>query len=110
MISAGLLRWTATVMQASASQDALGLRADSWSAGATFRCDLRNLTASEQPYADGIAVRQSYEIRARWPAVVASGINAVDRISVRGKTLRVNAIRNLDEADRVAVIDCEEVV
>jgi hypothetical protein len=30
-------------------------------------------------------------------------------VSVRGRTLKVNAIRNLDEADRVAVIDCTEV-
>lgn len=110
MISAGLLRWTATVLQASASQDALGLRADTWTAGASFRCDLRDLSASEQPYADGVAVRHTCEVRARWPAVAASGLTAVDRLQVRGRTFRVNSIRNLDEADRVAVIDCEEVV
>jgi head-tail adaptor len=36
-------------------------------------------------------------------------VTAADRLSVRGHTLRINSIRNLDEADRVAVIDCTEV-
>jgi len=110
MISAGLLRWTATVMSASASQDVLGLRADTWTAGQSFRCDLRDLSGSEQPYADGVAVRTILEVRARWAAVVQSGLTTLDRITVRGRTLRVTAIQNLDQADRVAVISCEEVV
>ncbi len=34
---------------------------------------------------------------------------ALDRITVRGKTLRINLIRNSDERDRLAIIDCTEV-
>jgi head-tail adaptor len=110
MISAGRLKWVATVQTPSTSQDALGMRVDTWTDGATFRCDLRNDSANEQQYADGVAVVKAYEVRARWQAVQGSGLTEVDRLSIRGKTLRVNAIRNLDEADRVAVIDCTEVV
>jgi head-tail adaptor len=110
MISAGRLKWVATVQTPSTSQDALGMRVETWTAGATFRCDLRNESGNESSYADGIAVLKSYEVRARWQAVQGAGLSEVDRLTVRGKTLRVNAIRNLDEADRVAVIDCTEVV
>ena len=110
MISAGRLKWLATVQTPSASQDALGMRVDTWTNGATFRCDLRNDASSEQTYVDGVAVVKSYEVRARWQAVQGAGLSEVDRLTVRGKTLRINAIRNLDEADRVAVIDCTEVV
>jgi head-tail adaptor len=109
MISAGRLKWLATVQTPSTSQDALGMRVDTWTDGASFRCDLRNDSANEQQYADGVAVVKAYEVRARWQAVQGAGLTEVDRLVVRGKTLRIQAIRNLDEADRVAVIDCSEV-
>jgi head-tail adaptor len=110
MISAGRLKWLATVQTPSTSQDALGMRVETWTSGASFRADLRNDSGNETSYADGVAVLKSYEVRARWQAVQGAGLTEVDRLSIRGKTLRVNAIRNLDEADRVAVIDCTEVV
>jgi head-tail adaptor len=110
MISAGRLKWLATVQTPSTTQDALGMRVDTWTDGATFRCDMRNDSSAEQQYVDGVAVVKSYEIRARWQAVQGAGLTEVDRLHVRGKTLRIGAIRNLDEADRVAVIDCTEVV
>ena len=110
MISAGRLNWVATVQTPSASQDALGMRVETWTDGAQFRADLRNESGNESSFADGVAVVKSYEVRARWQAVQGAGLSEVDRLSIRGKTLRINAIRNLDEADRVAVIDCTEVV
>ena len=110
MISAGRLKWLATVQTPSASQDALGMRVETWTDGAQFRADLRNESGNESSFADGVAVVKSYEVRARWQAVQGAGLSEVDRLSIRGKTLRINAIRNLDEADRVAVIDCTEVV
>lgn len=110
MISAGRLKWLATVQTPSASQDALGMRVETWTDGAQFRADLRNESGNESSFADGVAVVKSYEVRARWQAVQGAGLTEVDRLSIRGKTLRINAIRNLDEADRVAVIDCTEVV
>jgi len=110
MISGGLLRFTGTRLAASTTQDALGLRTDSWTTGSSFRCDIRNDTAAEQAYADGVAVRRTCEVRARWQAVQNAGLTEVDRLSVRGRTYAVQSIRNLDEADRVAVIVVEEVV
>lgn len=109
MISAGLLKWTATRLAASTAQDALGLRTDSFSADGTFRCDLRPSGSSESPYADGVAVRRNFEIRARWPQIQNIGLSEVDRISVDGRTLRIHTITDLDGAQRVAVIQCEEV-
>lgn len=110
MISGGVLRWTATRQAASTTQDALGLRTDAWTPSGTFRCDIRNDSSMEQAYADGVAVRRSCEVRARWTAVQNAGLTEVDRLTVRGRTYSVQSIRNLDEADRVAVIMVEEVV
>lgn len=109
MISGGLLRWKALRLAARTSLDTLGLRSDTFDAGGYFRCDIRNQSASEQMYADGVAVRRQWELRARWPQVQSIGLSEVDRISVRGRTLKVQSIINLDESDRVAVIQCEEV-
>ncbi len=106
MISAGLLKWNATRMSASNTQDALGLRSDSFTAAQTFRCDLRPTGSSESPYADGVVVRRNFEIRARWPRISSIGLKEIDRISVDGRTLRIHTITDLDGAQRVAVIQC----
>ena len=109
MISAGLLRNKATRLAARTAQDTLGLRSQTFTAGGYFYCDLRNSSASEQAYADGVAVRRQYELRARWTAVSNTGLTEVDRISVNGRTLAIQSIIDLDNAGRVAVIQCEEV-
>jgi head-tail adaptor len=109
MISAGRLKYLATVYTASASQDALGLRDDTFVAASQFRVDMRSESAAESPYADGVAVLQTYELRARWQAWVASGCTTLDRLNVRGHTLRITGVQNLNEADRVAIINVVEV-
>jgi len=109
MISGGLLRFSALVQTPSATLDSLGMRTATWTDGSRFRCDIRETSATEQGYADGVAVVRSIEVRARWQAVQNAALTEVCRIVVRGRILKVNAIRNLDEADRVAVIDCTEV-
>jgi len=109
MISAGRLRFLATLQKPSSSRDALGQRVDTWTDGAQFRCDLRSDSADERQYADGVAVIRQWEVRARWNTVQGAGVAETDRLLVRGKTLRIRAVQNLDEQDRVAVIDCEEV-
>lgn len=109
MISGGLLRWTATRQSPSTTLDGLGMRGTTWTAGGTFRCDIREDSATEQPYGDGVAVIRSVELRARWQSVQDAGLTEVDRVTVRNRTLRVVSIRNLDEADRVAVIQCTEI-
>jgi head-tail adaptor len=108
VISGGLLRWTATVTRAS-GQDALGMRNATFSSVGTMRCDMRDQSANEQEYADGVSVLKQYEVRVRWPNIKRLSVVATDRLTVRGKTLRINHIRNLDEDDRVAVIECTEV-
>lgn len=109
MISGGLLRNKATRLAASTTQDSLGLRSPTFTAGDFFYCDLRNSSAQEQQYADGVAVRRQFELRARWNAVANVGLTELDRVSVNGRTLAVQSIIDLDNAGRVAVIQCEEV-
>ncbi len=108
MISSGLTRFAASVLRASTTDD-LGLRSSSYSSVGSMRVDLRDQSANEQAYADGVQVIKQYEVRCRWPNIGRLSVTAADRLSVRGHTLRINSIRNLDEADRVAVIDCTEV-
>jgi head-tail adaptor len=110
MISGGRLRWSASVLRAATTLDALGRRTNTFTEQGTMRVDLRESGSSEQPYADGVAVVANWEIRTRWPNIARLGVTELDRLTVRGRTLRINGIRNLDERDRVAVLDCSEVL
>lgn len=110
MISGGRIRrFTATRMAASTAQDALGMRSNTWTAAGSFPCELRNDSTSESSYADGVAVRRMFEVRARWRAVANTGLTELDRLQVGARTLRITGIRNIDEMDRAAVISCEEI-
>jgi len=109
MISGGRLHRTASVLRASTTTDNLGRRTNTYTGNGTIRCDMREQGSQESVYADGVAVVSNWEIRTRWPNIARVGLTEVDRLSVRGKTLRIISIVNLDEADRVAVIQCAEV-
>ncbi len=110
MISAGRLRWNARVMKAATTTDSLGRRTSTFTGGLYFRTDMRERGAAEVAYADGVAVTTQYELRTRWPEVARTTMTELDRIVVRGKTLRIESIENADERDRLAVIQCTEVV
>jgi head-tail adaptor len=110
MISGGRLRWVATVQRASAAVDALGRRTSTFTDVGTVRVDMRENGSAEQTYADGVAVVARWEIRMRWPNIARLAITELDRLVVRGKTMRITSSINLDERDRLAVLDCTEVV
>ena len=109
MISSGRTRFACTVLRASTAVDGLGRRSTTYTNVGTIRCDIREGQPTEQQYADGVAVVGSFELRTRWPNIKRLTITALDRITARSKTLRILGIRNMDQADRVAVIDCVEV-
>jgi head-tail adaptor len=110
VISAGRIRrFFATRLAASTAQDALGMRVNAWTEAGSFPCELRNDSTTESSYADGVAVRRMFEVRARWQAVANTGLTEVDRLQVGNRTLRITGIRNIDEMDRAAVISCEEI-
>lgn len=108
MISGGLLKQTASVDRI-VSTDDLGHNARVWFTIGTFRCDLRDVGADERAYAQGVAIIRSYQVICRWLEVTRIGINETDRLLIGTKTLRINAIRNVDERNRRAEIDCTEV-
>lgn len=110
MISAGTLRTKVIRLAAPTGQDAVGMRNTTFTQSGFFWGGFRATSVSEQAYADGVVVRRICEIRARWADVQQSGLTEVDRVLVNGRTLKVTAIENLDEADRVAVISAEEIV
>lgn len=109
MISGGRLKWRATVQKASTTVDSMGRRTSTFTDGETLRVDMRETGALEQQYADGVAVVGSWEVRCRWPDVARTNLTALDRLVVRGRLLRIEGFVNLDERDRVAVIQCREV-
>lgn len=109
MISAGRLRHVASVRRASTTVDSMGRRNTTYTTVGEVRVDMRQSQGTEQIYADGVAVVSATELRCRWPEIDRLSITAVDRLVCRGKTLRIVSINNLDNRDRVAVIDAMEV-
>lgn len=109
MISAGLLRYKATVYLLGSS-DTLG-EATGYNPSEEpyVRVQLRELSGAEVAWADGPAAMSNWEVRCRWPDLARCGITATSRLVVRGKTLRINSIVNTYQADRVAVLMCTEV-
>jgi head-tail adaptor len=111
MISSGLTRFRLNVLRASANTpDTYGRRLSTFANVGTIVADVRESMPVEQSYGDGVASVGSFEVRTRWPNVGRLTITAIDRLLYKGRTLRINGIRNLDQANRVAVIDCTEVV
>jgi hypothetical protein len=109
VISAGLLRYKATVYLLGAS-DAIGdATGYAISEEPYVRVQMRQLSGSEVAWADGPTEMVNWELRCRWPDIARCGITVTGRLVVRGKTLRINSISNTYEADRVAVLTCTEV-
>ena len=109
MISSGLTRFNCAVSRASTGVDSYGRRVTTFTSVGSMRCDIREGQPTEQPYVDGVAVIAAYELRTRWPNIARLTVSPLDRITARGKLLRITGIRNLDQKNRVAVIDCVEV-
>jgi hypothetical protein len=109
MISAGRLRFTATIKREN-STDNLGKKEKNFSTTVgTFRCDLRDVGAIETDYGMGVAATRQYEVRARWQAVEDEGLLETDRLQIDGMTLNIKGIRNEENRDRLAIIDVEEI-
>jgi hypothetical protein len=109
MISAGRLRYSATVLQPSGSKDGLGLRDSLYAGNRSMRVELTQLSGSEVEYAHGATEMNLWQVRCRWPDIARCLVTTASRLSVRGKTLRITQILNTYEADRVAVLLCTEV-
>ena len=109
MISAGRLKYSATVLQPSGVKDGLGLRDSLYAGIRQVRCELTQLSGSEVEYAHGATEMNLWQVRCRWPEIARCQITTASRLAVRGKTLRITQILNTYEMDRVAVILCTEV-
>lgn len=110
MISAGRLRFRATIKRNSVP-DNTGLRDKSFSTTVGyFRCDMIDLGGGEQEYAGGTSEGRNWELHCRWGAIEAEGLLGSDRLEVDGKTLNIIGIRNEFNRDRLATITCSEVV
>lgn len=110
MISAGRLRFTATIKRET-STDVLGKKQKDFSTTVgTFRCDLRDLGSNEVDYGEGVSVINTYEVLARWQAILEEGLLETDRLVIDGKTFNISGIRNEHNRDRLATITVEEIL
>lgn len=117
MISAGRLRFTATIYRDN-DQDVIGKKKlryslnsfnqDTYKIG-TFRCDLRDVGAGEFDYAGGTTSINTWEIQARWDAINQFPLKEDDKLKVDGKLLNIVGIRNEANRDRLATIIAEEI-
>lgn len=111
MISSGLTRFNVQVLTAQSNNpDGYGRRNSGWTSAGFMRCDVRESMPVEQAFGDGVAAVGSFEVRTRWPNIARLNVRQIDRLVYRSKQLRINGIRNLDQRNRLAVIDCTEVV
>lgn len=109
MISAGRLRFQATIKRESTA-DNVGKKNKTFATTVgTFRCDLRDVGASEGELSLGVSAIRSYEVHARWQAVEVLGLLETDRLLIDGMTFNINGIRNEANRDRLAVIDVTEI-
>lgn len=109
MISAGRLRFTATIKRES-NTDVLGKKENSFATTVgTFRCDLRDLGANEIDYGEGVSSLKTFEVLARWGAIEDEGLLETDRLEIDGMTLRITGIRNEYNRDRLGTITVEEI-
>lgn len=108
MISSGLTKQRANAYRITATDD-LGHGVQTYTGIGSLRCDLRDVGADERAYAQGVAIVRNFLVVCRWQDVQRLALTERDRLTVRGHVLRINAIRNVDERDRRAEIDCTEV-
>lgn len=110
MISAGRLRFTATIKRSSVIGD-LGLRNKAFGTTVgTFRCDMIDQGGGETSYAGGISESRNWEIQCRWQALEDEGLLPTDRLEVDGKILNIISISNEFNRDRLGTIQCSEVI
>jgi hypothetical protein len=110
MISAGRMRFTATIKRENQAADQVGKKKKTFGTTVgTFRCDLRDISSVEGDYAGGVASIRSYECHARWGAIEENGLLETDRLLIDGMTFLISGIRNEANRDRLAIIDITEV-
>jgi hypothetical protein len=110
MISAGRLRFTATIKRSSVLGD-LGLRNKAFATTVgTFRCDMQDAGGGEIMYAGGISESRNWTLSARWQALEDEGLLASDRLEIDGKILNIISISNEFNRDRLGTIQCSEVI
>lgn len=109
MISAGRLRFKATIKRESATDNVGKKNKTFGTTVGTFRCDLRDISSSEGEISLGVASVRSYECHARWGAIEEEGLLETDRLVIDNMTFRINGIRNEGNRDRLAIIDITEV-
>jgi hypothetical protein len=112
MIGAGRLRHSAIGFRSTA-RSALN-EPKTWAAfTGPMRCDFREESQTQGEQAGGAVTVTRCEVRFRWDTWRASGLTATDRLLVNAngttRTVSIEGVVNLDQANRVAVVSVAEV-
>lgn len=109
MIMAGLLRHRVTVQTPVQTVDSVGRRSTALVRGGTIAASVEAVAASESNYADGVALRTSYQIRVRAASAAQNGLTSSSVLEYGDRTLQVvGIVREREESD-VVVITATEV-
>jgi len=110
MISAGRLRFIATIQRES-TKDNLGKHKKTFGTTVgTFRCDMKDTGSSEMSYGNGIANIKSYEIQCRWNSIRQHTLVSSDRLLINGRTFNILGITNERDRNVLATITVEEIL
>ncbi len=112
MISAGRLRHSAIGLRSSA-RSTLG-EPKTWTpVTGPMRCDFREDSQTQGEQAGGAVTVTRCEIRFRWQTWAAAELRPTDRLEVNAngtrRTVSIEGVVNLDQANRVAVVSVAEV-
>ena len=105
----GQLLHKVTVEQRSQTTDAYGQQSDGWTAVSTVFANVKPVGGRERIAAMAVQSTLSHTVGVRYEAVLASYIQAGSwRIRFGTRILNITASRNLNEANKWLIYDCEE--
>lgn len=108
MIIAGVLRHRVRIRTPVETVDSTGRRSTALIDGATIPASVEAIAATEQAYAEGVAVRTSYAIRVRAQSARVHGLTAATVLDYDGRTLQVTSTRKELEQDDVLIVEATE--
>lgn len=109
MIPAGSLRHKVTLESRTATKDATGQRAYTWSTLATVRAAIKTGFARESGTASGTVESKSTIITIRYSSTVAA-LNSDDRVTDAntGTVYDIESVTNKNEENRILELTCTE--
>jgi head-tail adaptor len=109
VISAGQLRHQVTVLTPVNTVDEFGQRTQTFIRGSTLFAEVRAVGATETNYADGAAMRTTYQVKCRWHSGTQAGVSPLSVLEYRDRKLQVSSFHREREEEDVMLITAVEI-